>query len=46
MASLATGGRYGICGVATGYKVELQMGLMFLRHLTVFGAFMGRKGDL
>lgn len=46
MASLATGGRYGICGVTSGYKAELQMGLMFLRHQTVFGVFMGRKEDL
>lgn len=45
-ASLAVGGRYGICGVTSGYKVELQMGLMFLRHQTVFGVFMGRNGDL
>ena len=29
--SLAAGGRYGICGVTTGYRVELQMGLLFLR---------------
>ncbi len=45
-ASLARGGRYGICGVTTGYRVELQIGLMFLRSQTVFGAYMGRKADL
>lgn len=45
-ASLAMGGRYGICGVTSGYKAELQMGLMFLRYQTVFGVFMGRKEDL
>jgi NADPH:quinone reductase-like Zn-dependent oxidoreductase len=44
--ALAAGGRYGICGVTSGYKVELQMGMMFLRHQTVFGVFMGRNGDL
>ncbi len=44
--SLAPGGRYGICGVTTGYKVDLQMGLLFLRNQTVFGVFMGRKEDL
>ncbi len=44
--SLAPGGRYGICGVTTGYKSELQMGLLFLRNQTVFGVFMGRKDDL
>ena len=46
MRSLAMGGRYGICGVTSGYRAELQMGLMFLRYHTVFGVFMGRKDDL
>ena len=45
-ASLAPGGRYGICGVTTGYKAELQMGLLFLRSQTVFGVYMGRQEDL
>ena len=45
-ASLAPGGRYGICGVTTGYRAELQMGLLFLRNQTVLGVFMGRKEDL
>ena len=44
--ALAPGGRYGICGVTTGYKVDLQLGLLFLRNQTVFGVFMGRKEDL
>ena len=44
--ALAPGGRYGICGVTSGYKVELQMGLLFLRSQTVFGVFMGRNEDL
>ena len=44
--SLALGGRYGICGVTTGYRVELQMGAMFTRYQTVFGVFMGRKEDM
>jgi NADPH:quinone reductase-like Zn-dependent oxidoreductase len=43
---LATGARYGICGVTSGYKAELQMGAMFTRHLTMFGVFMGRSEDL
>ena len=46
IASLNPGGRYGICGVTSGYKTDLQMGLMFLRHQTVFGVFMGRTEDL
>ncbi len=44
--SLATGGRYGICGVTTGYRAELQMGAMFTRYQTVFGVFMGRREDM
>lgn len=44
--SLAMGGRYGICGVTSGYRAELQLGLMFLRYHTIFGVFMGRKEDL
>ena len=45
-ASLAPGGRYGICGVTSGYRAELQMGLMFLRQQTVFGVMLGRREDL
>ena len=44
--SLATGGRYGICGVTTGYLVNLQIGQLFIRNQTVFGVFMGRRDDL
>ena len=46
IASLAPGGRYGICGVTSGYKAELQLGLMFLRYHTVFGVFMGQTEEL
>ena len=44
--SLAMGGRYGICGVTSGYEVNMQMGLLFLNQQTVFGVFMGRREDL
>ena len=44
--SLKPGGRYGNCGVTTGYRAELHMGLMFTRQLTVFGVFMGSKEDM
>ena len=44
--SMAPGGRYGICGVTSGYKAELQMGVLFVRNITVFGVFMGRNQDL
>jgi len=46
ISSLAVGGRYGICGATSGYKVDLQIGLLFLRHQTIFGVFMGRNEDL
>ena len=44
--SLSLGARYGICGVTSGYRAELQMGAMFTRYLTMFGVFMGRPEDL
>ena len=44
--SLKRGGKYGTCGITTGYKGELHMGLLFSRQLTVFGVFMGSKEDL
>ena len=46
LSSLKPGGRYGICGVTSGYRAELHMGLMFTRHLTVFGVYMGSKEDM
>ena len=46
LGSLKPGGRYGICGVTSGYRAELHMGLMFTRHLTVFGVYMGSKEDM
>ena len=45
-ASMAPGGRYGICGVTSGYRAELQMGMLFLQNQTIFGVHMGRKEDL
>ena len=45
-SSLKPGGRYGNCGVTTGYRAELHLGLMFTRHLTVFVVYMGSKEDM
>ena len=45
-ASLRRGGRYGICGVTTGYKAELHMGRMFSMGLHVFGVYMGTREDM
>ena len=44
--SLKRGGQYGICGVTTGYRSELHMGMLFSKQLTVFGVFMGSKEDM
>ena len=44
--SLKPGGKYGNCGVTTGYRAELHIGMMFTRQLTVFGVFMGSKEDM
>ena len=44
--ALRPGGRYGNCGVTTGYRAELHMGMLFTRHLSVFGVFMGTKEDM
>ncbi len=46
ISSLAVGGRYGVCGVTTGYRADLQLGTLFLKSQTVFGAFMGRTDEL
>lgn len=43
---LAPGGRYGICGVTSGYKVDLQMGTLFMRNQSILGIHMGKKNDL
>lgn len=45
-ASLARGGRYGICGVTAGYQAQLHLGQLFSKELTVFGVFMGSNDDL
>ncbi|MBM3946069.1 MAG: zinc-binding dehydrogenase [SAR202 cluster bacterium] len=45
-ASLARGGRYGVCGVTTGYRVQFHMGELFSKQLTYFGVTMGSMNDL
>lgn len=44
-SSLSIGGRYGVCGVTTGYQAQLHMGQLFSKQLTVFGVFMAGKED-
>lgn len=45
-ASLARGGRYGVCGVTTGFRVQFHMGDLFSKQLTYFGVMMGTMNDL
>ena len=44
--SLRRGGRYGVCGVTTGYKGDLHLGNLFSKQLHVFGVFMGTREDM
>ena len=44
--SLKRGGRYGNCGVTTGYETQLQLGTLFTKQLRVFGVFMGSRRDM
>lgn len=46
LGSLKRGGRYGVCGVTSGYKADLHMGNLFQKNLHIFGAFMGSKKDM
>ena len=43
---LAKGGRYGVCGVTSGYRASLHLGELFTRGLHLFGVFMGPPEDL
>ena len=40
-ASLRPGGRYGVCGVTSGYRAELHLGQLFSKRLRLFGVYMG-----
>ncbi len=44
--SLKRGGRYGLCGVTSGYVANLQLGTLFTKQLQVFGVFMGSRADM
>ena len=45
-ASLARGGRYGVCGVTAGYQAQLHLGQLFSKQLKLFGTFMGSNDEL
>jgi NADPH:quinone reductase-like Zn-dependent oxidoreductase len=46
VASLARNGRLVTCGATTGGEAKLDLNLLFGRHLTLLGSWMGRRGEL
>jgi len=46
VASLARDGRLVTCGATIGAKVSLDINLLFGRHLSLLGSWMGRRDDL
>ena len=44
--ALGRNGRYGICGVTSGYEAGIHLGQLFAKQLRVFGVFMGTTGQL
>ena len=46
VGSLARNGRLVTCGATAGTKVNLDLNLLFGRHLTLLGSWMGRRAEL
>ena len=46
VAALARNGRLVTCGATIGARVTLDVNLLFGRHLTLLGSWMGRRSDL
>ena len=46
VAALAKNGRLVTCGATIGAKVTLDVNLLFGRHLTLMGSWMGRRDEL
>lgn len=44
--ALARGGRFGTCGVTSGYLSQIHLGHLFTKQLKVFGTFMGSQSEL
>jgi NADPH:quinone reductase-like Zn-dependent oxidoreductase len=44
--SLASNGRLVTCGATSGYDARLDLRHLFARHLTIYGSYMGSKGEL
>ncbi len=46
VAALARDGRLVTCGATTGAKVALDLNVLFGRHLSLMGSWMGRRADM
>jgi NADPH:quinone reductase-like Zn-dependent oxidoreductase len=46
VAVLARNGRLVTCGATIGNRVTLDLNLLFGRHLTLYGSWMGRRSEL
>jgi len=46
VAALARDGRLVTCGATSGSRAALDLNLLFGRHLTLLGSWMGRRSDL
>jgi NADPH:quinone reductase-like Zn-dependent oxidoreductase len=46
VAALARDGRLVTCGATTGGKVSLDVNVLFGRHLSLLGSWMGRRSDM
>lgn len=44
--ALAKGGRLVLCGATTGSDVDTDLRYVFNRELTIYGSYMGSKGEL
>jgi len=44
--SLARGGRLVTCGATTGFEVGLDLRALFAKQLSLFGSYVGPKGEL
>lgn len=45
-SSLSVNGRYGLCGVTSGFEAKIHLGHLFTKRLNVFGVFMGSNSSL
>ena len=46
VAALARNGRLVTCGATIGHQATLDLNLIFGRHLTLYGSWMGRRSEL